>query len=85
MIAMTLLSERDMLTQEIDSWQGFAEIMRSRDRELFLQMLNECYKLNEAINSKGELYSTESLLMGLVFIQHKMIRWLVNQNLIGKG
>jgi hypothetical protein len=69
----------DILTQEIASWEGFSEILRQDDRKLFLQMLNECYQLTEAINSRGELYVTESLLMGLVFLQHKMIHLLMNQ------
>lgn len=77
---MILFPNKDILTQEIQSWQGFAEILRSEDRKLFSQMLNDCYQLNEAINSKGEYFSTESLLMGLVFVQHKIINWLINHN-----
>ena len=77
---MILFPNKDILTQEIQSWQGFAETLRSEDRKLFLQMLNDCYQLNEAINTKGEYFSTESLLMGLVFVQHKIINWLINNN-----
>lgn len=77
---MILFPNKDILTQEIQSWQGFAEILRSEDRKLFLQMLNDCYQLNEAINTKGEYFSTESLLMGLIFVQHKIINWLINNN-----
>jgi hypothetical protein len=77
---MILFPNKDILTQEIQSWQGFAETLRSEDRKLFSQMLNDCYQLNEAINTKGEYFSTESLLMGLVFVQHKIINWLINNN-----
>jgi hypothetical protein len=77
---MILFPNKDILTQEIQSWQGFAETLRSEDRKLFSQMLNDCYQLNEAINSKGEYFSTESLLMGLIFVQHKIINWLINNN-----
>jgi hypothetical protein len=77
---MILFPNKDILTQEIQSWQGFAEILRSEDRKLFSQMLNDCYQLNEAINTKGEYFSTESLLMGLVFVQQKIINWLINNN-----
>jgi hypothetical protein len=77
---MILFPNKDILTQEIQSWQGFAETLRSEDRKLFSQMLNDCYQLNESINSKGEYFSTESLLMGLVFVQHKIINWLINHN-----
>jgi hypothetical protein len=77
---MILFPNKDILTQEIQSWQGFAETLRSEDRKLFSQMLNDCYQLNYAINTKGEYFSTESLLMGLVFVQHKIINWLINNN-----
>jgi hypothetical protein len=77
---MILFPNKDILTQEIQSWQGFAETLRSQDRKLFSQMLNDCYQLNDAINTKGEYFSTESLLMGLVFVQHKIINWLINNN-----
>jgi hypothetical protein len=77
---MILFPNKDILTQEIQSWQGFAETLRSEDRKLFSQMLNDCYQLNEAINTKGEYFSTESLLMGLIFVQHKIINWLINNN-----
>lgn len=77
---MILFPNKDILTQEIQSWQGFAETLRSEDRKLFSQMLNDCYQLNEAINTKGEYFSTESLLMGLVFVQHKIINWLINHD-----
>lgn len=76
---MSLTPLDDMLAKEIESWQGFSEILRSHDRELFTKMLKEAYQLNEAIKSKGELYSTESLLMGLVFLQHKIIHSLMEQ------
>lgn len=77
---MTPLSQDDILTQEIESCQDFGEIMRSGDRKLFQQMLDECHQLCEAINAKGGLYSTESLLMGLAFLQHKMIKRLLEDS-----
>lgn len=75
---MVLFPKDDLLSQEIDSWKGFADTLCGEDRNLFLQMLNECYLYERAINSKGEYYSAESLLMGLVFLQHKIINWLIN-------
>jgi len=75
---MTLFPNEDVLTQEIESWRGFADALRQEDRVLFLHMLNECYQYASSINSKGEYFSTESLLMSLVFVQHKIINWLIN-------
>ncbi len=78
---MTLFPDEDTLTQEIESWRGFADALREEDRVLFLRMLNECYQYINSINSKGDYFSTESLLMSLVFAQHKIINWLINRNL----
>jgi hypothetical protein len=69
-----------ILAQEIETWKGFADILRGGDRSLFLQMLEQCYQYERAINSKGEYYSAESLLMALVFLQHKIISMLINNN-----
>jgi len=76
---MTLFPNEDILTQEIESWKGFADCLREEDRVLFLQMLDECYQYINSINSKGEYFSTESVLMSLVFVQHKVINWLINK------
>lgn len=78
---MTLFPNEDILTQEIESWRGFADVLREEDKVLFLLMLDECYQYINAINSKGDYFATESLLVSLVFVQHKIINWLVNRNL----
>ena len=68
-----------LLTKEIKSWSGFANSLRTdEDRKLFKRMLiNGCYKYATAINTKGEPFPTESLLMALIFEQQKMIDWLI--------
>ena len=76
---MTLFPNEDILTREVESWRGFADALREEDRVLFLRMLDECYQFINSINSKGEYFSTESLLMSLVFVQHKIINWLINK------
>jgi hypothetical protein len=77
-ITLTLFPNEDILTKEIQAWSGFADALREEDRILFLRMLQQCYQYIDSINSKGEYYSTESLLISLVFIQHKIINWLIN-------
>lgn len=76
---MILFPNEDILAQELESWRGFADALREEDRTLFLRMLDECYQYIDSINSKGEYFSTESLLMSLVFVQHKIINWLINK------
>lgn len=52
---MSRFPNEDILTREKDSWKGFADnLSSSDDRELFLQMLYDCYKFTSAINAKGE-------------------------------
>jgi hypothetical protein len=74
---------KDILQKEIESWnEHFGYALREENRILFNQMLSECLSDEEryrnAINSKGENYSTESLLfMALIFQQQKMIRELI--------
>jgi hypothetical protein len=76
---MTLFPEDDILTREIESWRGFADSLRAEDRELFKNMLNDCYRYGRAVNAKGEPFPTEALLMALIFSQHRMIGWLISR------
>jgi hypothetical protein len=75
---MSLFPKEDILTKEIESWRSFVDSLSSKeDRELFNNMLNDCYKYATAINAKGEPFPTEPLIMALLLLsQHKMIDWL---------
>jgi hypothetical protein len=77
-IKLALFPNEDILTKEIQAWSGFADALREEDRVLFLRMLDQCSQYTDSINSKGEYYSTESLLISLAFVQHKIINWLIN-------
>jgi hypothetical protein len=77
---MSLFPNEDTLTKEIESWKGFADSLQSQEyKELFNKMLNDCYKYAIAINTKGEPFPAEPLLMSLLLSQHKMIEWLTDQ------
>ncbi|HEY6668785.1 MAG TPA: hypothetical protein VI033_06475 [Candidatus Nitrosopolaris sp.] len=74
---MSLFPNEDILTKEIESWKGFADsLSSSEERELFMKMLNDCYKYAIATNAKGEPFPSEPLIMALLLSQHKMIDWL---------
>jgi len=75
---MSLFPNEDTLRQEIESWRGFADALREEDRQAFMSMLEQCNQYVDSINSKGEYFSTESLLMSLLFVQHKIISWLIS-------
>ena len=77
---MSLFPNEDILTKEIELWKCFANSFSSKeDRKLFTSMLNDCYKYATAINSKGQPFPTEPLIMALLLSQHKIIDWLTKQ------
>ena len=57
----------------IRRWDNFSFVLRKQNRELFERMLQSAYKYSIVINAKGKEFSTESLLMSLIFDQHKML------------
>jgi hypothetical protein len=77
---MSLFPAEDILTREIESWGSFAANLNSEEyKAIFNKMLSDCYKYANAINAKGELFPTDSLLMSLLLSQQKMIDWLSAQ------
>ena len=74
---MSLFPDDDLLTREIESWRAFSNSLRENDRKTFEKMIHQCYKHIKAINTKGELYTTESIMMSLVLTQHQMIDLLL--------
>jgi len=77
---MSLFPNEDILTREIESWRTFAASLNSKEyKQLFNKMLSDCYRYANVINTKGELFPTDSLLMSLLLSQQKMIDWLSAQ------
>ena len=64
------------ITEELDSWQRFADALRAEDRALFNEMLRLCYEYFPAIQARDSPFPTEALFMSLMLVQHKMIVWL---------
>jgi hypothetical protein len=74
---MSLFPEENILAKEIETWNVFADGLKSEeDKKLFLGMLEKCHKYSVAINAKGKPFPTEPLIMSLLLEQHKMIDWL---------
>jgi len=72
------LSDKEIL-QELESWKGFADALRAEDRELFTEMLRECYEYIPSMHAKASPFSAEALLMSVLFVQHKRIARLVKE------
>jgi hypothetical protein len=75
-VALSLFPNEAILTKEIESSKGFADSLHADNRELFMSMINDCYKYSAAINAKGEPFPAEPLIIALLLSQHKMIDWL---------
>jgi hypothetical protein len=72
--------DENILAKEVESWKGFEYALRNPNAGLFNQMLKECLEneeYTEAFKSKGSQFSAESLFMGLIFQQQKMISGLI--------
>ena len=64
-----------ILKRELDKWKTYSDILIKSNRDLFNEMLQSTYKYSNAMNAKGENYSTESLIMSLLLEQqYKIIR-----------
>ena len=70
---MALFPKDDVLAREIDAWKGFADGLREEDQKIFRQMLRRCYKHIKAINTKGEAFPTEAVLMSLILSLQELI------------
>jgi hypothetical protein len=83
---MSLFPNEGILTEEIESWRSFTTILNSEEcREIFNNMLADCYKYANAINAKGEPFPSEPSLKSLLLSQQKMIGWLSVQVLDSKN
>ena len=67
------------ITDEMDSWQRFADALRADDKALFKEMLGLSYEYFPAIQARDSPFPAEALLMSLVLMQHKTIVWLASE------
>jgi hypothetical protein len=72
------LSDREIV-EELESWRGFGDALKAEDRELFREMLRECYEYIPAMHAKTTPFSAEALLMSILFAQHKRIARLLKE------
>jgi hypothetical protein len=80
---MSLLqNQENVLTEEIESWKGFADSLDSdKEKELFKKMLNDyCNYAGIVVNAKGKYFPSEPLIIALILSQQKkMINWLMQK------
>jgi hypothetical protein len=66
-----------ILENEIESWNSFGNILRNENRIIFRQMLEDIKAYSETAKAKGKNFSFESMCMGLILQQQKMINELL--------
>jgi hypothetical protein len=64
---------RRILDREIENWKSYASGLNNEDKKLFYQMLKSVNKYSPSIEAKGERYAIQSLIMSLLFEQHKKL------------
>jgi hypothetical protein len=72
------LSDREIM-EELESWKGFGDALKAEDRELFTEMMRQCYEYIPSMHAKASPFTAEALLMSILFAQHKRIARLVKE------
>lgn len=70
---------KSKVVKEIESWRPFGEALRTEDRELYRQMMQQCYEYLPSMEARAEPFPSESLFMGLIFLQHRIIEQLTRK------
>ena len=74
---ITYTYDDKILENEIESWNSFGSILRNENRIIFRQMLEDIKAYSETAKAKGKNFSFESMCMGLILQQQKMINELL--------
>jgi hypothetical protein len=67
---------KSKIIKEIESWGPFGEALRADDRELYKEMMQRCCEYLPSMEVNAEPFPNDSLFMGLIFLQHRMIEQL---------
>ncbi len=76
-LTTTHTDDDKILENEIESWNSFGSILRNENRIIFYQMLEDIKTYSETAKAKGKNFSFESMCMGLILQQQKMINELL--------
>jgi hypothetical protein len=76
-LTKTRTDDDKILENEIESWDSFGSMLRNENRIIFCQMLEDIKTYSGAAKAKGKYFSFESMCMGLILQQQKMINELL--------
>ena len=82
---MSLFSNKDILSSEVESWRSFANSLTSpQDKKMFKTLLSDYCSYIDVIvsNDNDESFPSEPLLTALIISQQKkIISWLIAKSL----
>jgi hypothetical protein len=82
---MSLFSNKDIFSSEVESWRSFANSLTSQqDKEMFKILLSDyCIYIDVIVsNDNDESFPSEPLLTALIISQQKkIISWLIAKSL----
>jgi len=67
------------VAKEIEGWKPFGEALRADDRELYMEMMERVCEYLPSMEVSAEPFPSDSLFMGLIFLQHRMIERLTER------
>ncbi len=70
---------KSKIIREIESWRSFGDALRGDDRELYKRMMQRCCEYLPSMEVRAEPFPNDSLFMGLLFLQHRMIEQLTKK------
>jgi hypothetical protein len=82
---VTLDPKDDVVTQVIQSYEGYRDCLDGERRKRLDEMLNLCYDFVRSINAKGEPLPELAVIMTLLLKQHIMIEELKEAVAQGKA
>jgi hypothetical protein len=59
---------------EVESWRPFLDALRQDDRQIALELIDECRKFAEAMESSGKGYLVEPFFLSILIAQEKRIK-----------
>ncbi len=59
---------------EVESWRPFLDALRQEDRQIARELIDECRKFAEAIESSGKTYLVEPFFLSILIAQEKRIK-----------
>jgi len=75
-LGRTIPSYRVALEEEVKAWKGFQDALRTPDREIFENMLDQCRLYASAGSMAVRPKMIEAMFMTVLFAHHKMLKEL---------